>query len=156
MTIAPTSVDAIGNSARLDSLLQYTQEKDKDGQFNALLSMLTHGKEQESSQPRLGVAASILDIGGLSSGNLGALLGLNDTTDMGLFPASLENRDTLESIIGSSGPLPNFLREVVTRRGLDAAQTQSLYDITARNMDIVKSPESVQRLAEELTAAGIA
>jgi hypothetical protein len=60
-----------------------------------------------------------------------------------------------EAVIGRSGPLPTFLRSVVAGRNLNAAQTQSLYAITLRNMDIVKTPDSVMALARELQAAGI-
>jgi len=60
-----------------------------------------------------------------------------------------------DDIIGRSGPLPTYLREVVVQRKLSPQKTYALYEIAARNMDIVKSPESVMKLAQELDAAGI-
>lgn len=60
-----------------------------------------------------------------------------------------------DDIIGRSGPLPTYLREVVAQRKLNPQKTYALYEIAARNMDIVKSPESVMKLAQELDAAGI-
>jgi len=60
-----------------------------------------------------------------------------------------------ESVLAGGGPLPAFLREVDVRYNLDPTRQKALREITARNMDIVKTPESVIALARELWEAGI-
>lgn len=66
------------------------------------------------------------------------------------FPFSLD----FESTFGLSGPLPAYITMITEKLGLSASQNKALQDISVRNKDATKSPESVQKIAKELKEAG--
>jgi hypothetical protein len=72
-----------------------------------------------------------------------------------IFATMLKNTSSAGSSLASGGPLPAFISEVTARLHLDVAHEQALKDIAAKNMDIVKTPETVQKIAMELQLAGI-
>lgn len=129
---------AVGVRGLDDGLLttRNTKKKEAEGGFEDVLSSLTND-------------TSYMD----------GLLGVKDVSEVAptdLFPAFLENREALVAAIGSAGPLPTYLSQLVAAKNLSPEQTQSLYEITARNMNMDYSVESVQKLGLELKQAGIA
>ena len=60
-----------------------------------------------------------------------------------------------DSFVNGAGPLPAYLKLLDKSLNLTAEQSQKLRDIAWDNRNIVKSPESVKALGEQLAAAGI-
>lgn len=60
-----------------------------------------------------------------------------------------------QSVFGTDGPLFEFIDVTTKRLGLSAEKNLALQTIAINNKDIVKTPESVQKIAAELKAAGI-
>jgi len=111
---------------------------------------------------------AITGLAGNSSSNSGGFSSLLDSfsplSDIGsffgmggpgLYPDSLNDKATVESAIGSSGPLPTFLHMVSEAEHFTTAQTQSLYDIAAENMNIQDTPDAVHDLSVKLQQAGL-
>lgn len=59
------------------------------------------------------------------------------------------------STFGTSGPLPTFITLATAKLHLTPTQNKALQDIAVENKDIVKTPDSVQKIAMELQQAGI-
>jgi len=129
------------NDPGFEALIKLGDSKKKPSGFDALLTGMASANAPNATTQSAGLLA------GDSAGYLLSLMGqpAEDTSGVSVF----------DSIIGTSGPLPTFLREVVATRHLDAEHKYALYAITARNMDIVKTPDSVRKLAMELQEAGI-
>jgi hypothetical protein len=72
----------------------------------------------------------------------------NDNSLFGFTPS-------FEATFGTSGPLPNFIKVISGKLKLSPTQIQAFQDIAVNNKDATKAPESVQKIARELKAAGI-
>ncbi len=129
------------NNRELDALLNNNNSSSQADGFESLLNSFS-GTGSKSK----------FNFSGISLGNIGAIFGMGGSD---LYPLTLNNRAALEATIGSSGPLPTYLHIVSKARNFTAAQTQSLYEITARNMNIQNTPEAVHKLSLELQAAGL-
>lgn len=98
----------------------------------------------------------------LSASSIGGLTG-SDPMSMisGLFTANETQGATypftpdFQSTFGLSGPLPAWITQITASLHLSAQQNQSLQEIAIKNKDIIKTPDSVAKVAQELTAAGI-
>lgn len=70
-------------------------------------------------------------------------------------PVDFPFSSAFTSTFGISGPLPTFIAATSANLKLNAAQQLALQNIAINNKDIVKSPESIQKISKELQAAGI-
>jgi len=69
----------------------------------------------------------------------------------GAFPFTAD----FTSTFGTSGPLPAFINLMSSKLGLNAAQNQAFQQIAVNNKDATRTPESIDKIAAELKAAGI-
>jgi hypothetical protein len=167
------NIAALSSGSGLDTLIDAKSTKKKPGgDFDALLQTFASSSFNQDAKSRTAATSTGLEspiIGGAlgyllnfsepSKGVFDGIFGSNDLSSSlasaSGFPTISSGFADLDSIIGTSGPLPSYLKEVVASKHLDAAHARSLYEITARHMDIVKTPDSVAELAGELTQAGI-
>lgn len=68
-----------------------------------------------------------------------------------VFPFSGE----FQATFGSSGPLIDFIKVTTNRLGLSAEKNLALQTIAVRNKDTTNSPADIQKIGDELRAAGI-
>ena len=132
------------NKANFDALINASNSNSDSSDFEELLT----GFSDTGSSNNVGG----FNFNSVSIDGIGALFGLASPD---LFPATLNDRADLESKIGTSGPLPTFLNMISKAEHLTNAQTQSLYDIAANNMDVNNTPEDIKKIGDQLTAAGI-
>lgn len=60
-----------------------------------------------------------------------------------------------QSVFGSSGPLIDFINATTANLGLSKEKNLSLQQIAINNQDATRSRESIDKIAAELSAAGI-
>jgi hypothetical protein len=163
--------------------LQVTGQGALNGQepcagFDALLSRMSCEEDKESDKKKAGYAGSMLNvdfsafgIGGEAKSREDLILGLIDdlfdkirgaregksggtgaTQGNYAFPFSSAFDATFG---GMGGPLYDFINETTARLGLSAEKNLALQNIAINNKDIVKTPDSVTKLAAELREAGI-
>ena len=126
------------------------------GNFEALLASFNN---QPASRAKSSSAASLLDIGGIQ-GFINDLLANINSPDsgesaIGAVSGQYPFSSQFAATFGLSGPLPSYINLVTAKLGLSAAQNQALQDISIRHKDAVNTPQTVQAIAKELTAAGI-
>jgi hypothetical protein len=127
-------------------------------QFDALL----FSARTNANSGAKGSADNILGNGNGLSGFIDALFENIQNSRMKAFNANSANfapqfsfSSSFVSTFGLSGPLPNFITLMTAKLKLSATQNLALQDIAIANKDIVKTPESVQKIAAELKEAGI-
>lgn len=127
------------------------------GDFDALLASFNTGAASRTENSR---ATSILGANNIS-GFIDELLesihgsqGNSSAADL-LAGAQFPFSSAFESTFGLSGPLPSFITMITSKLGLNAQQNLALQAISVNNKDATKSQESIQKIAQELRAAGI-
>lgn len=160
-SILPTSL--LGASSL--GLLDQDNKKTYGSGFEALLASLTDTVEQAQE----GLAVKPMGLGGDTSMSLfiaqimgsleNAIGGSNETSAAdifaGIYTPATGGMGSVESIIAGGGPLPSFINELTAQRGLTAKQQEAVWTIARNNWDIVKTPESVAKVAKELEQIGL-
>jgi hypothetical protein len=136
-------ISSVAAQAAALKLTQTTQAADNSVFESLLGSFGATTKSNSSSFSLMDFSSSLID---MITGFAGT--GFSDAVD---FPFS----PSFTSTFGNSGPLPVFIATVTAKLNLSTTQQIALQDIAVSNKDIVKSPESVQKVAMQLQAAGI-
>jgi hypothetical protein len=145
VNIQASLISFSGMSAELRNKQQ--NQADAPSGFDALLASIGAGSQNAGGSRAVGNMLPSAN----NTSLLGSLSGLL-SPDIG---NAFDFTSDFESTFGTSGPLPTFIAMMSAKLNLTAEQNKAFQDIAVNNKDIVKTPDSVQKIADELKQAGI-
>lgn len=138
----------MGGISAFDALLSSMETDTKPSRNSSRAGTESISDILSITSPFSGFAGDFIDNINASLNNIGALM------NPALAP-KFAFTGAFESTFGLRGPLPDFITVMTSALKLNATQNLAFQDIAVKYKDIVKTPESVQKVAFDLDQAGI-
>lgn len=124
-----------------------------DSGFDALLASIGTNSKSNAASDILGLGFGFNELAEALIDNM--LRSLESAVSSKSPAAAFRFTPSFLSTFGATGPLPDYIARMSGELQLNSTQKIAFQDIAVKNKDATKTPETIQKIAEELRQAGI-